>query len=331
MAKVVRFHELGGPEVLRLEEIEVGEPAAGELRIRVDAIGLNRSESMLRSGHYVHGVDRFPALLGYEAAGAVEAVGDGVAGFTVGDLVSVVPAFRMGDYGVYGDQVIVPASAVVHRPAEIDAVTGAAVWMPFITAYGALVDVGGLRAGDAVVVTAASSSVGLATIQLVNHLGGIPIATTRTSAKRDQLLAAGAEHVIVTDEEDVVERVLAVTEGRGVRFVFDPVAGPGVRELAKVMAPGGTLFVYGTLSREPTPFPTTAPGRPFQMRSYTLMEITMDEQRLRRAERFIGAALRSGAFRPVIDRSFDLAEIVDAHRYLESNAQVGKIIVTVGH
>ncbi|WP_322779422.1 zinc-dependent alcohol dehydrogenase family protein [Frankia sp. Cas4] len=330
MARTVRFHDVGGPEVLRLEDVEVGEPGPGELRVRVDAIGLNRAEVMFRGGYYIEPVKEFPARLGYEAAGVVEAVGVGVAGFEIGQAISVVPAFSQNDYGVYAERAIVPASAVLHRPEGVDAVVGAAVWMPYVTAYGALVEIGGMRAGDTVVLTAASSSVGLAAIQVANRVGAVPIVTTRTSAKKERLLKAGAAEVIVVEEENVVERVLAATGGRGAEFVFDAVAGPGVLDLAKVVAPDGTLFIYGLLSGETTPYPM-APMPALNMRTYTLFEITTDERRLRRAEAFVASGLRTGAFQPVVDRTFDLEEIVAAHRYMESNAQIGKIVVTVTH
>ncbi|MHB6912681.1 zinc-dependent alcohol dehydrogenase family protein [Streptomyces sp. DB-54] len=332
MARTVRFHKLGGPDVLRLEEVEIGVPGPDEVALRVEAIGLNRAEVLFRSGHYIEPVKQFPARLGTEAAGVVEAVGARVTGIEVGQAVSVVPAFSMNDYGVYGERAIVPAAAVVHRPEGLDAVAGAAVWMPYLTAYGALVEVGGMRAGDTVVVTAASSSVGLAAIQTALRVGAVPIATTRTAAKKDALLAAGAADVVVTDEEDVVARVRGLTGGRGAEFVFDAIAGPGVLDLARVVAPGGTLFVYGALSGEVTPYPGFDLGMPaLNMRTYTLFETTADLERLRRAEAFVTSGLRTGAFKPVVDRVFVLDEIAAAHRYMEAGAQVGKIVVTVDH
>ncbi|MFE7285831.1 zinc-dependent alcohol dehydrogenase family protein [Streptomyces noursei] len=332
MARTVRFHELGGPEVLRLEDVEIGEPGPDEVALRVEAIGLNRAEVLFRSGTYIEQVKQFPARLGTEAAGVVEAVGSRVTGLKVGQAVSVVPAFSMNDYGVYGERALVPAAAVVRRPDGLDAVAGAAVWMPYLTAYGALVEVGGMRAGDTVVVTAASSSVGLAAIQIALRVGAVPIATTRTAVKKDALLAAGAADVVVTDEEDVVARVRELTGGRGAEFVFDAIAGPGVLDLAKVVAPGGTLFEYGALSGEVTPYPAFELGMPaLNMRTYTLFETTADPERLRRAEAFVASGLRTGAFKPVVDRVFGLEEIGEAHRYMEAGAQIGKIVVTVGH
>ncbi|GAA3429252.1 zinc-dependent alcohol dehydrogenase family protein [Streptosporangium sandarakinum] len=332
MAKTVLFHELGGPEVMRLEDVEVGEPGPGEVRIRVDAIGLNRAEVLFRTGHYIEPVKRFPARLGTEAAGVVEAVGEGVEGFRPGQPVSTVPGFSQNGHGVYAERAIVPAASVLHRPEGIGAVEGAAVWMPYLTAYGALVEVGGMRPGDTVVLNAASSSVGLAAIHVADRVGATPIALTRTAAKKEALLKEGAAEVIVTGSEDVAERVLAATGGRGAEFVFDAVAGPGVRDLARVVADDGTLLVYGALSGEPTPYPGIELGMPaLNMRTYTMIETAGRPERLRRAAAFVTSGLRSGAFRAVVDRTFDLSEIVEAHRYLESNAQVGKIVITVAH
>jgi NADPH2:quinone reductase len=118
MSRVVRFHHTGGPEVLQIEELDIGAPKAGEVRLRVRAIGLNRAESMFRSGAYLE-EPALPARLGYEAAGEVEAVGPGVTGLALGDAVSTIPGFSMNQYGVYGDAAIVPAYVVVKRPANL--------------------------------------------------------------------------------------------------------------------------------------------------------------------------------------------------------------------
>ncbi|SNS22299.1 zinc-dependent alcohol dehydrogenase family protein [Actinomadura mexicana] len=330
MAMTVMFHELGGPEVMRLEDVEVGEPGPGELRIRVEAIGLNRAEVLFRTGRYIEPVKAFPARLGTEAAGVVEAVGEGVDSFRPGQPVSTVPGFSQNEYGIYAERAIVPASAVLPRPEGLGAVEGAAVWMPYLTAYGALVEVGGMRPGDTVVLNAASSSVGLAAIHVADRIGATAIALTRTAAKKEALLREGAAEVIVTESDDVAGRVLAATGGRGAEFVFDAVAGPGVTDLARLVAPGGTLLVYGALSGEPTPYPGIDLGMPaLNMRTYTMLETTRDPERLRRAAAFVTSGLRSGAFRPVIDRTFPLTEVADAHRHLESNTQIGKVVVTV--
>jgi NADPH:quinone reductase-like Zn-dependent oxidoreductase len=329
MSQIVRFHRTGGPEVLQLDELDIGPPKAGEVRIRVRALGLNRAEAMFRAGAYLE-VPKLPARLGYEAAGVVEALGPGVTGVAVGDAVSTIPSFSMNQYGVYGDAAIVPAHAVAKHPADLSWSEAAAIWMQYLTAYGALVDIGQLARNDAVIITAASSSVGLAAIQIVNRLGGVPIATTRTGAKRDALIKAGAKYVIATEEQDLAQEVTKLTDGKGAKLAFDPVCGSGVEALAASMAQGGTIFLYGALAREPTPFPLFAAlGKNLVLRGYTLFPIVSEPQRLERAKRFVIEGLADGSLKPLIARTFGLRDIVEAHRYLESNQQIGKVVVTV--
>jgi NADPH:quinone reductase-like Zn-dependent oxidoreductase len=325
----VRFHETGGPEVLRLEEVEIPPPGKGEIQVRIHALGLNRAEAMFRAGQYVS-QPRFPARPGYEAAGTVAAIGEGVKGFKIGDAVSVVPGFDMNDYGFYGDLANAPASLVAHHPPALSWVEAAATWMQYMTAYGALIDIAGLKAGDTVVIPAASSSVGLAAIQIANRVGATPVALTRGRSKRQVLKDAGAAHVIVTDEQDLVREILAITGGKGARVVFDPVGGPTIVKLTKAMARFGVLFIYGALSPEPTPLPLLdilVKGQ--TIRGYSLMEVTTDPARLERGKRFVTEGLADGSLKPIIARTFPLEQIVEAHRYLESNQQFGKIVVMV--
>src|SRR5207248_9327491 len=235
MARVVRFHETGGPEVLRVEQVEIPPPGKGEVQIRIHALGLNRAEVMFRTGQYIS-QPRFPARPGYEAAGTVAAIGEGVRGFEIGDAVSVIPGFDLNDYGFYGDLANAPAGLVAHHPPSLSWVEAAAVWMQYMTAYGALIDIAGLKPGETVVIPAASSSVGLAAIQIANKVGATPIALTRGRSKRQALLDAGAAHVIATDEQDLAEEILRITGGKGARVVFDPVGGPTVAKLTQAMA-----------------------------------------------------------------------------------------------
>jgi NADPH:quinone reductase-like Zn-dependent oxidoreductase len=329
MARVVRFHRLGGPEVLGIEEVAVPAPGPGEVRIRVKALGLNRAEAMLRTGNYIE-TATFPSGLGFEAAGLVDAVGEGVADFKPGDCVSVVPPQSQLRWPAYGERATFPAAHVVKHPASLSFEEAAAVWMQYVTAYGALIDIAKLHAKDFAVVTAASSSVGLAAIQIARMVGAIPIAVTRSSEKKHALLDAGAAHVIASAEEDLKARLTEIAGPHGVRVVFDPIGGPAFEPLTAAMARGGILIEYGALSPEPTPFPLFAVlGKSLTLRGYLIHEITGDPKRLEAAKRFILGGLESGALKPIIARTFHFEEIVDAHRYLESNQQFGKIVVTV--
>jgi NADPH:quinone reductase-like Zn-dependent oxidoreductase len=329
MARIVRFHQTGGPEVLKIEQVDVPPPGPGEVQIAVKALGLNRAESMFRSGQYLED-PRFPARLGYEAAGTVAALGEGVQGLKIGDAVSTIPAFSQNEHGVYGDTANVPTFAVAKHPATLSWTEAAAIWMQYGTAYGALIDIAGLTAGDTLLIPAASSSVGIAAIQIARMVGATPVALTRRSNKRQPLLDAGAAHVIATEEEDLVAEVKQMTGGKGARVVFDPVGGPTLVKLTTAMAERGILFLYGALSTEPTPLPLmNVLGKSLTIRGYVLFEITGDPQRLERAKKFIVDGLSAGKLKPVVAKTFPLEQIVEAHRYLESNQQIGKIVVTV--
>ncbi|MGW3561461.1 zinc-dependent alcohol dehydrogenase family protein [Streptomyces sp. NPDC000963] len=324
------FDRTGGPEVLALHQVDLLPPGPGELLLKVEAIGLNRAEVMFRQGTYFY-EPALPSGLGYEAAGTVLETGPGVTGFSHGDPVSVLPAFSQNDYGTYGDHILVPSAATVHRPASRTPVDAAASWMAHLTAYGALVEDGRTRPGDHLLLTAASSSVGLAAIQTARRLGAVPIATTRTAAKRRRLLDAGAAHVVVTDDEDLPEQVAEITGGKGAHTVFDPVAGPGVDILARCVAPGGRLIVYGALDPRPTPLPNAQRFPALSTRTYAVFEVTTDPHRLANAVAYVDSGLETGVFHPVVDATFDLTDIVEAHRHLESGTHVGKIVVTVRH
>ena len=328
MARIVRFHQTGGPEVLRIEEVPPSPPGEGEVRIAVKAIGLNRAESLFRQGMYLE-APNLPSRLGYEASGTVEAVGAGVTRFKAGDRVSTLPAFSMGKYGVYGDSVVVPSHAVSAFPENLSFEEGASIWVAYLTVYGALVELGGLRKGHHVLITAASSSVGYSAFQVVRAAGGVSIATTRKAEKSGALRQGGADHVIVTGKEDLAARVMEITEGRGADLVFDAVAGPSMEALAAAAAREATIFVYGILSMKPTLFPlTVALQKGLSLRGYTLFEIVSVPDRMERVRKYLVEGLTSGVLRPVIDRVFPLESIVEAHRYMESNRQNGKIVVT---
>jgi NADPH:quinone reductase len=328
MPKIVRFHQVGDASVLKLEELPKPQPKEGEVLLRVEAIGLNRAEVMFRSGQYLY-QPSFPSSLGYEASGIVEAVGPGVTGLKPGDRVSSIPSFSMTKYGTYGEYAVLPAYALAPYPANLSPVEGAAIWMQYITAYG-VVEFGGLKEGQHLLITAAASSVGLAAIQTAKAAGAISIATTRNKAKASALSDAGADFVINTKSEDLIQRVHEITNGKGFALAFDPVAGPGLETLAKAAGKGAMIIEYGALAPEPTPYPLFAAiEKGLNIRGYTLFEINTDPDRQGRAKKFIIDKLADGTFRPIIAKTFKLDQIIEAHRYMESNEHLGKIVVSV--
>jgi NADPH:quinone reductase-like Zn-dependent oxidoreductase len=329
MPTIVRFHQLGGPENLKLEELPTQDPGKGEVRLRVKAVGLNRAESMFYRGQYLE-QPTFPSRLGYEAAGVVEAVGEGVDREWIGKPAATIPNFSLTRYGTLGEETVVPVGSLGEYPANLTVTQAAAIWMQYVTAYGALVHFGGVKAGDFVSITAASSSVGLAAVQMVRDAGATAIAVTRTAAKRAVLLALGADHVIANDEEDYVARVMEISGGKGARLTFDPIGGPIVEKLAAAAAPGGVIFEYGALSPAPTPFPLFAAlAKGLSVRGYTLRQIAKDPKLLEGAKQYIYDRLADGRFVPKIAKTFPFAKTVEAYQYLESNQQVGKIVITV--
>jgi NADPH:quinone reductase-like Zn-dependent oxidoreductase len=329
MSRVVRFHEYGSADVLRVEDLDVPPPAADEVQINVRAIGLNRAEVMFRNGAYLQEA-AFPSQLGYEASGTVAAIGGDVTGFGEGDAVSVIPTLDMSRWPTYGEVINIPARNVVKHPAHLSFEKAAAAWMQYVTAWGALIDQAKLTADDFVIVSAASSSVGIAAFQIARSVGATVIATTRTSAKAQALLDAGAHHVIATEEEDLAARVNAITDGKGVRVVFDPIGGPAIAQFAEVMAVGGILLEYGALSPDFGPFPQfSVLGKSLTLKGYLYTEIVGNDAALERAKTFITEGLEGGKLDPLVSRTFSFDEIQDATRFLESNEQIGKIVVTV--
>jgi NADPH:quinone reductase-like Zn-dependent oxidoreductase len=325
----IEFSEFGEPEVLTFVEAEAGTPGPDEVLVRIRAIGLNRAEAMFRRNEYIF-APTLPAVLGSEAAGTVIAVGENVTHVSAGDSVNIVPGFPLGDYGIYGEIAIAPARAVIAKLPTLSFEEAASLWTMFLTAYGPLIEEAQIQAGEHVLISAASSSTGLAAIQLANLVGAIPIALTRTDAKRQKLLEAGAAHVVAYDEDDMVAEVMRMTDGRGASVAFDPVGGPLLPRLLKVMPWKGTIYLYGALGGDTMTIPVLEHlGQMATIRGWIVADLLADPDRMSAAITYIGQALEAGKLRPVIDSVFGFDEMVKAHRYLESAQQFGKIVVTV--
>jgi NADPH:quinone reductase-like Zn-dependent oxidoreductase len=329
MSRTIKFTQPGGPEVLEFIEMEVPAPGPNELRIKVRAIGINRADSMWRNDKYVES-PIFPAGLGYECAGVVDAVGKEVTDFAAGDIVSTIPAFSLNKYSTYGEVILAPDHAVVKHPESLSFVEAASVWMMFLTAYGALVFDARVKAGDFVIIPAASSSVGLAAIQIANYAGATAIALTRTSEKKQRLHEAGARHVVITQEQDMLAEVMRITGGNGARVVFDPVGGADFPELIAALSFQGVAYIYGALSEDETRIPVLEMIRKMPtVKGYSIRSVAGDAVRRKVAVEYVTKGLASGALEPIIDRTFKFSEMVEVHRYLENSGQFGKIVVTV--
>ena len=270
MPRIVRFARHGGPEVLEVREEPLEEPGEGEVRLKIEAIGLNRAEIMLRNGAYVSN-PTFPSRIGIEASGVIDAVGPGVSGLSIGERAGAVP-FNSWDqwgnwtndsvnkYGLYGESAVVRRSCCP-RSAWPAILTGyrrsraGALWCQYGTAWGGLVDHAGVSSDDIVLVTAASSSAALAGLQIAKNAGAMVIAATRRSDKAEFLFGAGADHVVATEEEDLGTRVKEITSGQGFTIAYDPVGGAFIGDLVAAAQPYGLIVNYGNLRTEPIDIP----------------------------------------------------------------------------
>jgi len=325
MPRAVVFDEFGGPDVMHVVEEPVVEPGVGEVRVRIEAFAVNPLDQMMRSGTSPAPVPLPHARLGVEGTGVIDALGPEVSGLKAGDPVILTAIPDASVRGSYAEYTTVPASRVIARPAGLGITEAAAIWVAHSTAYGALVEKAGMRPGDYVLITAASGGVGRAAMQIANQIGAVPIAVTRHSAKKGDLLAAGAAAVIAADHDDVAEAVRRYTGGIGADIVLDLVMGPGLADLVQAARLGGTLVIAGALDPRPAPFPS-APLTIFRYRSF---EHTLDVDAVKRMAAFLNAGVRLGTLRPAIDIVFALDDVVDAHRHLEKGIHAGKIIVTV--
>lgn len=327
MSRSVRIHEFGGPEVLRIEDVPDVVPVSGEVRLRIRAIGLNRTEVTLRSGQAV-AKPILPSSVGFEAAGVIDAVGPGVTGFATGDRVALVPAYNAAQYPLYGEMSVAPARSLVEIPEHVDFVRAAATWSAFGTAWCGLISLGKLREGQVVLISAASSSVGLAAIQVARRVGARPVAVTRSTTKVRRLRELGITSIIVSEAQDVASEVARLTDGRGAELVFDPVGGPGFAQLARATANGGMLVIYGALAPDAAAIqPFDLIGRDITVRGISLTTRMRDDQLLAEMKAFVGTGIADGTLYPVIARTFAFDDIAESHRYIESGEHVGKVVV----
>jgi NADPH:quinone reductase-like Zn-dependent oxidoreductase len=340
-ARVIRFHKTGGPEVLKAEELLLPEPKGSEVSMRVNAIALSRIDILWREGSYFEQAI-LPAGIGYDAAGVVESVGPEVKTLRVGDHVSTFPAVSLLDYTAHGEAILYPEEALFVYPRNFNLGQAAAVNSGLFAAYFAFVELAGVQPNQYVVITAASSSMGIAGIQLAKALGAKIVAVTRCEAKRQHLTTAGADHVVIAGIDDVHETVLEITGGDGVDVVYDGVGGPGLEELVWATRRFGHVIVYGHLGamEDATPLPLGAcflrglnlhaSYKIFDFTGHSRLGIPPNRGAIERAKRFVFDGLASELFKPKIDRVFaGLEQYAAAHDYMGTNAQIGKIIVAL--
>ncbi len=330
MTKTARLQELTGPQALTLVDEEVPTPSNGEVLVRMQTAGLNRAEWLFMHGEYLVSPE-LPARVGVEGAGVIEAIGAGVTGYDIGQEVCISPNMPFEKYGVIGEHAIVPISALVEKPENLDWDKASSIWMAYPTAYGGLVFAGGLSegAGQTVLISAASSSVGLPSIQIAKAFGATVIATSRTLDKEAALKAEGADYVIATNDEAWPQKVLDITDGNGFDIAFDAITGKFTSQMADAAAPAANIVTYGVLAMEETPLPVF----PMLVKAinftgfHVVFHLLQQPARWMEAKAHILAKLKDGTYRPKIAKTFSLDEVVKAYEFMEAGTQVGKIIV----
>ncbi|ACL66545.1 Alcohol dehydrogenase zinc-binding domain protein [Anaeromyxobacter dehalogenans 2CP-1] len=319
--RAIRFHEHGGPEVLKLEDVTVGDPGPGEARLHIAAAGVNFVDVYQRSGLYPM---QLPAGLGVEAAGRVEAVGAGVDHFRPGDRVAFV-----GGPGCYAEARVVPADRLVRLPDAISDRTAAGAMLKGLTAQVLIRRTYPVKAGDVVLWHAAAGGVGLIAIQWLKALGATVIGTVGSDEKAALARAHGCDHAIVYTREDFVARVREITGGEGVPVVYDSVGKTTFAGSIDCLRPLGMMVTFGNASG---PVPPLDPLLLSRKGSLYLTRPSVFTYVARRADLERSAAellevVGSGAVKVEVGRALPLAQAAEAHRALEARATTGSLVL----
>ncbi|HEX9761322.1 MAG TPA: quinone oxidoreductase [Candidatus Acidoferrales bacterium] len=322
MPHAIRIHTTGGPEVLRWEEVEVGAPGAGEVRLRHTAVGLNYIDVYHRSGAYP--LPQLPAVIGREAAGVVEAVGAGVTALRPGDRVAYVDPI-----GSYAEQRIAPAERMVPVPDGIDDRTAAAMMLKGLTAQYLLRRTYRVQRGETIVVHAAAGGVGLILCQWARHLGARVVGTAGSDAKAELARRHGCDEVIVYTRENFVERVKELTAGQGVPVVYDSVGRDTFEGSLDCLRPLGVLVLYGQASGPVPPFnigQLMTKGSLYLTRP-TLVNYTATREDLMAGSKELFDVVQSGAVKITVQQTYPLRDAAAAHAGLEARKTTGSTVL----
>lgn len=328
----------GAPDVFQLREAPDPVPGAGEVRIRVRAAGINFADVLSRLGLYPD-APKPPLVVGYEVAGHIDAIGDKVTGFGVGDRVVSLTRF-----GGYSDVVVVPAAQAFHFPLELSDAEAAAVPVTYLTAALALYRMAALTPGETVLIHNAGGGVGIAATQLA-RLRRATVIGTASALKHDALRSFGVEHVIDYTNVNVPDEVRKITRGRGVDVVLDPIGGASFGESYNMLAPLGRLVMFGLSAaatgetrnwwkafsawRASSRFdPLSLINRNRGVFGLNVGHLWEERAQLTPLMEMLLAELRAGRLRPVVAKTFPLERVADAHRFIQSRQNIGKVVLT---
>ena len=317
--KAIRVHAFGGPEVLKLEDVPTPRPAAGQVLIRVKATGVNPYDTYMRNGTYAI-KPPLPYTPGSDAAGTIEAVGDGVTRFRTGDRVYTANTLT----GAYAEHTVALESQVNPLPDQATFPQGAGLWVPYGTAYHALRHHADARGGETVLVHGASGGVGLAAVQIARALGMVVLGTGGTPQGLELARREGAHQVFDHRAPGYTEAILRATGGQGVDVILEMLANVNLGADLKLLARNGRVVVIGSRG-DVTITPRDLMTRRASVRAFTLWSITGPEEREVHAAIFTG--LENGTLRPVVGKELPLAEALQAHKDVMAPGAHGKIVL----
>ncbi|WXL27715.1 zinc-dependent alcohol dehydrogenase family protein [Ectopseudomonas mendocina] len=337
MARIVRFHEFGDPSVLRIEEQPVTAPSDDEVLVSVEAVGVSWFDVLWRQ-NLAPSVAKLPAGLGYEMAGVVKAVGSNVSHLKIGDRVASFPAHDINQHCSYAEEVILPAGSLVCYPDVLTAQQAAVHYFPSLVAWLGLTELANAKAGETVMLTAASRGWGPYILQVAKAIGCIVIAATAVGDDKQWLMELGADHVVVTDEEDLVGQVQRLTGGRGADVIMDALGGPHMRLLGDAIAPGGRLVLFDLYGGNETSLPACAAFKK-NIRFFihcignftgnVLLGIPRDDVAVDRALESINKLTQDSQLRPCIKKVFRFEEVIEAHQYMGRCPSRGRVVLTI--
>ena len=318
--KAIRVHEFGGPEVLKLEEVATPKPSAGQVLVRIHAAGVNPYDTYMRAGTYAL-KPPLPYTPGSDAAGVVEAVGDGVKKVKRGDRVYTAKTLT----GAYAEYALALEEQVHQLPTKIDFKQGAGIWVPYGTAYHALYHSAKAHASETALVHGASGGVGIAALQIARAMGLKILGTAGTPKGLEVAKEEGAHQVFDHRKAGYQEEILQATDNRGVDIILEMLANVNLSNDTKLLANDGRVIVIGSRG-EVTINPRELMGRRASIRAFTLWAITAAEEADIHAGLFAG--LENGTLRPIVGKKFLLANAVRAHKEILEPGAAGKIVLT---
>ncbi|MFK7885954.1 MAG: zinc-dependent alcohol dehydrogenase family protein [Gammaproteobacteria bacterium] len=332
MPKAWVIHEYSGYQGLVLEAFPVQEPGPGEVRLKVEAFALNWGDMDLMHDRYSFSFPEFPAKIGMEAAGIVEAVGPGVEGIEIGTRYSTLPHFYYNG-GASAESLVINARYLTPSPTQLSAVESASIWMQYMTAYFPIAELSAAQAGDYFLIPAGTSTAGTAALEIGSHLGATMITTSRFDYNEAYLRDAGADHIFVQGQGNLAEYLMEVTDGKGIKAAFDPIGAGMIQQYGPALARDATIYFYGLLDAK---FPEALPlVDMFQsnatFRAYSLFNYVNEPAARDRGITFVNEALQKGWVKPRIDRVYPMQDYIKAWDYLRQPRQHhGKVVIETG-